>query len=1007
MAIRKDEAQLLITIDAKESAEYQKMLLGTKDGIKDLKKLEQGTEDYNKKLNEVVASSKKLAAADFTKLNGKQIADRKKQLEDLRRILPQVTFAEAGFENELKSLNGALAENNKRTRAVVEATKSAQGGFGGFAGFLKTLTPTLIAFFAIDRIKEWFSSIINGAVQLDGVKVRFETVFGEAAGLVQGYAETTGIALGLSEQQFRKVAAATGDLLVPLRFSRTEAATMSNEVIKLSAALAAWEGGTRSTEEVSQILNKAILGEREQLKELGVAIQEADVKQRLAAKGQDKYTGDALKQAKALATLELITESSADATTAYAQRQDSAGQVLARTNAKLQTAKDKFIEAIAPAVQLGLVLAEKVAVGAIAVVNGVRAIPQFIRENDVAIKGLVTGLLIFNGQMILASANSLRLAAVEKGRAIVTGAVTLAQQALNYAMTANPIGLVIKAVGLLVAGFAILYNKSETVRAGIAGLGAVANEIFTIVKEAVGSFIDGFQQLKDGNFADAFKSFNEGLKKSNPISLAFTQGKRLAEAFKKGYNDKLTSEDGADGAAIVASANTLSSGASPSGGVTIDPSSPTAGKDKKLKSSLGSQLFEAYFKLYDPKVLRKFLENRLEEIRIAGEKELAFRDQLFAQGLYSEEEYNQEVLRQKAVNAQKELDLLNSLSQGQSEQARKLQIEIFKLQKELANSRANELTKESAAELSELEKKFLQKLITEEEYNRLAIEQQLSQLDTKLALLEAEGLAETEAYRKIKDDKLALQVEKEKQEIENVRRTEEMKRALQEEGISTAKDLFSTAAELLGQDEAARKKHASAIKAFEMSNVLVNSYSEIAGIFKSTAGWGPTGWILATIRAALVGARAIGAISKISSQKFAKGDLLSGDIFSGPSHDNGGVKFALGGNVHEAEGGEAIINKRSTSVFKPVLSAINSYKGWGKKFAAGDLLPNTSPTGIAGVSLSSTPGADPRVGNLTAAIESLVAALPAAMSNIKAHVVYSDITKAGDTVSEIQRLSTY
>jgi len=72
--------------------------------------------------------------------------------------------------------------------------------------------------------------------------------------------------------------------------------------------------------------------------------------------------------------------------------------------------------------------------------------------------------------------------------------------------------------------------------------------------------------------------------------------------------------------------------------------------------------------------------------------------------------------------------------------------------------------------------------------------------------------------------------------------------------------------------------------------------------------------------------------------KFANGGLTNGGMFRGKSHANDGIKFASGGRIHEAEGGEAIINKRSTSMFKPVLSAINSYNGNGVKFADGGLL---------------------------------------------------------------------
>ena len=51
---------------------------------------------------------------------------------------------------------------------------------------------------------------------------------------------------------------------------------------------------------------------------------------------------------------------------------------------------------------------------------------------------------------------------------------------------------------------------------------------------------------------------------------------------------------------------------------------------------------------------------------------------------------------------------------------------------------------------------------------------------------------------------------------------------------------------------------------------------------------------------------------------YAKGGMVYGN-----SHAQGGEKFAVGGRVVELEGGEAVINKRSTSMFRSQLSAMN------------------------------------------------------------------------------------
>lgn len=66
-----------------------------------------------------------------------------------------------------------------------------------------------------------------------------------------------------------------------------------------------------------------------------------------------------------------------------------------------------------------------------------------------------------------------------------TGAMTAAQTALNTVMSMNPIALVVIAVTALVAGFALLYNKSETFRNAVNKLWSTVKEGFGKIKETI------------------------------------------------------------------------------------------------------------------------------------------------------------------------------------------------------------------------------------------------------------------------------------------------------------------------------------------------------------------------------------------------------------------------------------------------------------------------------------------------------------------------------------------
>ncbi|MGA0558275.1 phage tail tape measure protein [Larkinella sp. VNQ87] len=155
-------------------------------------------------------------------------------------------------------------------------------------------------------------------------------------------------------------------------------------------------------------------------------------------------------------------------------------------------------------------------------VNTIRAVPGFINDNKVAFAALAVALVTFNAQAIVAEANSLRLAAAEKGRAIVTGAVTTAQNLLNAAMAMNPIGAVVAAVALLVAGFTLLYNNVQPLRAGIAGVWEALKTGLSLVQQFGNA-------LKNLDFAGAAKIWSTG-------------GAKIAEAYGKGYSDKIKSE---------------------------------------------------------------------------------------------------------------------------------------------------------------------------------------------------------------------------------------------------------------------------------------------------------------------------------------------------------------------------------------------------------------------------------------------------------------------------------
>ena len=184
----------------------------------------------------------------------------------------------------------------------------------------------------------------------EAVERRFDTVFGAMTDDMRAWVDEQNEAFGISRVELEGMAAAVGDLLVPLGFTREAAAGMSQEVLELGNALSEWTGGALSSAQAVEAVQKALLGEREQLKTLGVAINEADVQAALAAKGLEDLTGEALAQARAQVTLELVTMKSADALDAYADRAGTAQAETKELTAQLADAEQTIAGALAPEV---------------------------------------------------------------------------------------------------------------------------------------------------------------------------------------------------------------------------------------------------------------------------------------------------------------------------------------------------------------------------------------------------------------------------------------------------------------------------------------------------------------------------------------------------------------------------------------------------------------------------------------------------------------------------------
>lgn len=326
--------------------------------------------------------------------------------------------------------------------------------------------------------------LLDTAVRMEALGTKSRVVFGSELGTVEQWARKTANQMGLTSREATGLAAGIADLLVPIGFSRKAASAMSTDLIGLSGALAQWSGGQYNAADVAGILQGALLGETDALQSLGIAISATDVEAALLAKGQDKLTGNARKQAEAQAITAMVFAKSTDAQKAYASGQNKLGTASARVSAKLRDVRDQLAARAAPYLLRGLQSFEE----RLPVIT--RAIGDFARG---ALPGIRDGLESFRDSMARIAERAQGLLGLD-GKAKTTG----------------------EAIGRLAGGLIGFAGKMAEVWASVqAGLYDFVRTSRKVVQDMANSLTVMFADLSElpGSMGDTFRSAALGMSK--------------------------------------------------------------------------------------------------------------------------------------------------------------------------------------------------------------------------------------------------------------------------------------------------------------------------------------------------------------------------------------------------------------------------------------------------------------------------------------------------------------
>jgi hypothetical protein len=153
------------------------------------------------------------------------------------------------------------------------------------------------------------------------IESKFSVIFRSISEESEKTAQSLAKNFGLSIVQSKELLGNTADLLTGFGFTQKSALDLANQVNELAVDLASFNNFSGGAEGASAALTKALLGERESVKSLGIQISEDLVKRQVAINNTKGLTFETLRQAKAFATLQIAQRQSLNAVGDYSRTQ--------------------------------------------------------------------------------------------------------------------------------------------------------------------------------------------------------------------------------------------------------------------------------------------------------------------------------------------------------------------------------------------------------------------------------------------------------------------------------------------------------------------------------------------------------------------------------------------------------------------------------------------------------------------------------------------------------------
>ena len=208
----------------------------------------------------------------------------------------------------------------------LKGAKNAQRGLGGVDKSMQSLAKQAVVaaggFIALKKAFSFTVELKNFARDAEETTNKFKTVFSSMATVATKTAKTLADSFGIAHTTAMELLGDTGDILVGFGFTEKSALELSQKVNELSIDLASFTNFAGGASGASKALTKAILGETESAKALGIVLRQGTKEFKDSVKVLQESEGMTYNQAMATTLLNDAYKQSTKAIGDFARTQD-------------------------------------------------------------------------------------------------------------------------------------------------------------------------------------------------------------------------------------------------------------------------------------------------------------------------------------------------------------------------------------------------------------------------------------------------------------------------------------------------------------------------------------------------------------------------------------------------------------------------------------------------------------------------------------------------------------